>query len=213
MEYQEKVNEYNRITQQLASVAKQPPQMRVVDTQAPRTGFTAAQLQARIVANVMARMPSPPPAVDNPMVARGMGYRRPTPSELDRFSRYVSTVNDPTVALTALERGRLTKDHVEALRDNYPKIYEQLRATAIKELAAAPVPDRSKAIQLGWLLDMPLDPTLDPTHIRISQSVYQGQPQGAATAPPPRRSDSDLEIPNTKQTNVQRIEAGEMETM
>jgi hypothetical protein len=186
-----------------------------VDTAAPRTGIAAKQLQKTILANILARAPSKPPPVDNPLAARGLGYRRPTPSELARFERYVAVANNPDVAISALERGRLTKDHIDALRENYPNRYEHLKRTILQEITESPEPpEYAKLIKLGMLLGIPLVPTLDPEHIRISQSVYSAEEQSGSAPTAPRATPQKLNINrNNHATRVERIEAGEMDSI
>lgn len=214
--YGEHVESYNRLLTQLSRANQAPPQLRVVDAGAPRTGFVAQQLQKRIIQNVINRAPSKPPAVPSMVISRGLGYRRPTPSELSKFSRYVATVNDPSVALKALESGRLTRDHVEALKENYPNRYDQLRKAAMTEIAGAPEPPSyHKLIKLGLLLDIPLVPTLRADHIKISQSVYSPEEQnGTSPDQQPEAPSRPIKL-NTKKysTRVERIEAGEMDSI
>ena len=131
-------------------------------------------------------------------VARGLGPpRQPSRDEMERWLRKARVIEDPASVVRDLEAGRLSRDGVDALRTVYPARYEALRQSlldAIGEQAGSgkglqmPYQDR---LQLGLLLDLPTDATLDPELMRAVQATYTPEAeaaQQAAARPTPQKA-------------------------
>jgi hypothetical protein len=56
-------------------------------------------------------------------------------ADIRKFALYWETVNNPLVALDALAKKRLTREHVEALREVYPLMYQDIRRQALEILS------------------------------------------------------------------------------
>jgi hypothetical protein len=128
------------------------------------------------------------------------------PVSLAKFARAVQVVEDPLSVLDELEAGTLTRDHVQALRNVYPEIYNDIRmkfADELSQLKAPPAYDRR--IQLGTLLELPTDKSLRPSSIATVQSIYQKPPEPpvGASAPLPRST-----MAETLKSESQKLEAG-----
>lgn len=199
---------YNRVLKRVAQAAEQGPGPMLASVEAPRAAAGAANAVRRGAAFLLAKAPVPPRDLDNPTLARAQG-RPPTPNEIRKWSRYAAAVNNPMMVLDALASGALRKEHVEAVKTVYPSLFRAIQRTALEELAATQkeIP-RGKRIQLGLLLELPLDPSLDPSHIRITQSVYAADSQ-AASAPRPGGGGGGERSKNLA-TRVERIESGEL---
>ena len=116
---------------------------------------------------------------------------------MERWLRKARVVEDPASVVRDLEAGRLSRDGVDALRTVYPARYEALRQSlldAIGEQAGSgkglqmPYQDR---LQLGLLLDLPTDATLDPELMRAVQATYTPEAeaaQQAAARPTPQKA-------------------------
>jgi len=105
----------------------------------------------------------------------GLFVREYTPSslELSKFERYLQVVEKPLTVLADLERGTLTREHVEALKAVYPEIYKEVQQTAMDYVVQAPKLSYDKKIQLGILLDIPADSSLAPQNLLGLQANFQ----------------------------------------
>lgn len=78
--------------------------------------------------------PTPPNAVGT-LTPVASGGPRVSPVEQARFLRYAKAVDDPLSVLGDLEKGRLSREGVEALRTVYPGMYGELQGHVIAGLA------------------------------------------------------------------------------
>jgi hypothetical protein len=109
----------------------------------------------------------------------------PSNMEVARFERYMQAVEDPMSVLNDLEAGTLTREHVEALRTVWPHFYSEIRNQALAAVQTQPSMPYNKKIQLGTLLNLPTDASLDPTFIMSLQQTFnnaQGVGQDSASA-------------------------------
>ena len=97
--------------------------------------------------------------------------------------------------LNRLRDGRLTVEHVDALRAVYPKHYQGLVDGIQEALVEADekgkAPSHEDRVKLGILLSQPLDASLEPAHLQAMGSVYGGSQEQAAngpSAPAPQQS-------------------------
>lgn len=128
-------------------------------------------------------------------------------AERQRFMRYVEAVDNPMQIVEDLERGRITREGVEALREVYPRLYERIQRTVMEELAGLerpmPYPQR---LQLGILLDIPTDPSLRPESIAMLQARY-AQPPSAPPTPAPEAMAPSPELAAAHASETDRLVA------
>lgn len=184
----------------------------------PSTGAAALQFQGKLtqaVHYIADQAPKPPRPADP--FERTMW--QPGPLELAALGRKLEVVHDPFSVIARMADGTLTKDHVEALDQLYPKLAEDIRKAVIGTAALPNAPKLSleQRQKLGVLLGTPMGALSTPDSMRSLQAGFQPQPQaggpppGAAPAAkagpgrPPKLSYSKL--PST-QTHAQRIEMG-----
>ncbi len=108
----------------------------------------------------------------------------PSRPELEKFSRYLRTVEDPLSVLDDLNRGRLSREQVETLKVVDPGVYEDLQTRVMEKLGDTT--ERLpylKRVQLGMLLEIPTDPSLQPGRVRMSQELYAQAPAVPAPGP------------------------------
>lgn len=104
-------------------------------------------------------------------------------SERMRFSAYVKTAFDPTVALNSFSSGVVSRDYVDALKELHPEIYAQLQNDVLYRLRSMEPKQRRKLsyrsrLQLGTLLGVAADESLNPGVISALQSTYAAQGEG-----------------------------------
>jgi hypothetical protein len=103
---------------------------------------------------------------------------KPTDAEIGQFERKLSVVMDPFIALEALKNNSLTKDHVEALRVVYPKIYQSMQNRIVNHLTESPKSfSYQQRLKLSLFMGMDTDGSLDPMTVNHYQDLYKNQPQ------------------------------------
>lgn len=146
----------------------------------------------------------------NPMERRD---RKMSPAEERKFYRYARAVQDPGTILEDLENGTLTREGVEAVREVYPRIYEDI----VQKLATAIAEQPQKfayidRVQLSILMSQPFDQTTRPEYIQAAQQGYtaQAQAQQPSAQQPVRKSGLPKLLTSDSNigTRAQRLEAG-----
>jgi hypothetical protein len=104
-------------------------------------------------------------------------------STRQKFERYVDAINDPAGVLKLLADGKLTLEHVEALRAVYPNLYAESQRAVIEMLGEKPNLTYRQKVQLGLFMQAPTMPAYDPTIFASIQLQYgisnaQEQKQG-----------------------------------
>lgn len=204
--FEDKVREYMEISDPETATRRLGERTEQLSGDAPRTQMAMQRTAIRAADYVRSRIPVRSQQAH--LVPGRLGVTRPTHSEIASFLRTVRAVENPLVLLDELDRGRLSRESVDAVRAVYPRIYSRLLdevQTNLAERAAAgrPVPYRQR-LQLGILLGAPTDPSLRPEAIASIQSSYAAR----AAAQPPRRAAS-TQVPDFSSdllTTSQRIE-------
>lgn len=93
-------------------------------------------------------------------------------STRQKFERYVDAINNPTGVLKLLADGKLTLEHVEALRAVYPNLYAESQRAVIEMLGQKPNLTYRQKVQLGLFMQAPTMPAYDPTIFASIQSQY-----------------------------------------
>lgn len=120
---------------------------------------------------------------------------KPTPSraEIMQTARYWAAVDKPMSVFDDLQRGKVTREQVEALKAVYPKLYDWMRQETVRRIRAKDQAGETLPLSQRMTLDVLLD--LNGAGIgalgqdfadRHAQSIAQGtQEQQAAQAPRP----------------------------
>ncbi len=98
---------------------------------------------------------------------------KPSDAQLAAFEQKMQTVLDPFSVFDDLARGTLTKNHVEALKKVYPKLFEKIQERVQKEIISGvkPVPYQQR-IKLSLLLQAPMDISVSPQNILNYQKTF-----------------------------------------
>jgi len=106
----------------------------------------------------------------------------PSSMELAKFERYLQAVEHPLSVLEDLERGTITREHVEALKAVYPATYAELQSAVMDSVGQGAELSYGKRLQLGVLLDIPTDESLEPRNIYGLQANFNPNPQDPQAA-------------------------------
>ncbi len=206
---------YRRRLQEAASLQQDPHgvlerQMGTkIPTAAPRAAMAMTSAAIRGAQFLSAK--APVGMLDQDALLPQMQPQDPDPVELSRFSRYVQVVDDPYSVLDELGDGTLTSQHVEALREVYPKIFEDVQGKVWGELLEQKeLPSYESRILLGTLFDIPADKSLRPASIAAAAAMYAQRTERAESPQSP--SGGSLGIAKALATKVQDLEGSEMET-
>jgi hypothetical protein len=161
----------NHVVQQLGPVAERSP--KVAESVAARATLLTQLLLESAPAGT---------TVDYLRPTRALP---PSDAQIDRWLRYAAVIEDPTRALDSMRRGQLTREEVRALRDGYPKLYEEMRGRVLQRVQSDEKPlSRQQKLQLWLLFDTPADSTMTPAAIISAQAAYAQLPQGDKPTPP-----------------------------
>jgi len=188
-------DEYDQRKRRVEAIAAAPrdalrEQAAAMAPQAPQIQASALATADRAAQYLTTALPA--------AVSRGLGPPRPpSRDEMEKWLRKARVVEDPASVVRDLEAGRLSRDGVDALRTVYPARYAALQRdlmTALAEQAGSPggirMPYQDR-LQLGLLLGMPTDATLDPELMRAVQATYTPAAeaeQQAASKPRPQKA-------------------------
>lgn len=117
------------------------------------------------------KLPVDPIAVRklNPMLSKW----KPNDTELRKFERYLSAIDDPMSILDDMNRGILTPEGAEVLKSVYPRMYENIHGQILENVAQLQeeLPYK-KRLQLSIMFGTPVDPSLNPSTIARLQSNF-----------------------------------------
>ena len=145
-------------------------------------GMAAQKLAARL----------PPPAKD-------MGTMRKQPKPIDvslaehAFGRYLEGLENPSSVIQKLANGTVSKEHIDALRDGSPELYEEMTSYLRQSIAEARA--KGKEYNLNEVASMclmtgeALDPLFEPSTVSSIQQGLQAmnqqmEEQAQQNAPP-----------------------------
>ena len=139
------------------------------------------------------------------------------PSDLDlaKFERIAAVIDNPQAALDSLKAGMLTPEEVDALRANYPKIYERIVMTLAEQIPELreKLPYKER-VQLSILFDVPVDETMEPEFLMAMGTIGilppPMPPQGEKQPKSKLGSYSKLSVDNASLTDTQRVEMNKL---
>lgn len=182
---------YANISKNLINFSAQPAALleRTVRAGAPISGVapqTAQHVGEKLVGAVQflqSKVPKRPYEVDMP----GMKPKpyEPSSMEISKFERYLQAVEAPMSVLEDLESNALTREHVEAIKAVYPKLYQHIQELAFDKMRdTEEVLPYAKKVQLSLLLDLDGDASLLGKNIAALQANFKVQemPEGGAVA-------------------------------
>lgn len=150
--------------------------------EAPRTAMALSMTQARAITFLASKAPPRPPSTNRILALQGVSLA-PSHADLAKFGRYLDTINDPVMVLSLARQGRLTAEHMDALRSVYPQLHAEIvNKVAAEASTRAHDLTYNQRVHLSVLLGQPVDATMDPKFIASVQ---------ATKAPPAAQSAQD----------------------
>ena len=180
-----------------------------VNSAAPNTAMAMAATLNRALAFLASRMPQDNQGIETQLFKREY---QPSDFELSQFERYIQAIEAPLTLLDDLQAGTLTQEHVEALREVYPELYNEIRSNLTDQIIQAKKPlPYSKRIAISNLFNIAADETMASDFIIAMQSNFgeeaaQQEPQGIK---PTSGGAQKLTIAERSQTATQRVQSGQ----
>lgn len=178
--------EYTRVTAELRELAADPealamrlePAIGPVGEASPALADSMRMTAVRGVAYLAQNLP----AVDVTPTLFGGADLEPSQWEIDKFLRRFEAVEDPLSILDRAAEGSLHVEHREAVEAVYPEVYSEIQAGVAELLGSAEAPPPYQVrLQLGVLMGVPSDRSLQPDMIAALQSHYAQTPTQDAT--------------------------------
>lgn len=175
---------------------------------APKTSAAIGQIAQRAVQFLATKAPPQKP---------GQLFFQPQRQQMSvldekRWDTYLRIIDEPLTILRSLQKSRVSRSEVEALKAVYPNIYRQVQSEIMKQaptMKGKLTPQQAAALAVVW--DVPIGPAYTPQALSQYQQLYGDQGQGgdgdASSAPsavPRRPIDLGSEDEMTPQ---QRVEA------
>lgn len=112
---------------------------------------------------------------------------KPSPVEMEKFSRYYEVFHNPHAVMTAVLRGsRVLPEWAEGLKEMYPALWTDLRFNMLNRLGDPKVRSKmsySEQVNIGMLLDIPIHSTMMPQFIVNQQQMYMDRNQPLSIPP------------------------------
>lgn len=140
---------------------------------------------------------------------------KPSDVDLAKFERIAAVIDNPENALKSLQAGMLTVEEVDALKANYPQMYEQIVTTLAEQIPelreSLPYKER---VQLSILFDVPVDATMAPEFLTAMANINMlaqaatgsGQRPAPGARPAKPGKYKDLSIDKVSMSSTQRVE-------
>ncbi len=141
--------------------------------------------------------------------ARGMFTKheyQPSSIEISKFNKYIKAIEDPMSIFDDLEHGIVSRESVEAIQEVYPNLYQRIQETTMDKVVQSKEPvSYQKRLNLGILLDLPTDTSLNPSVImQLQQHFSEAQESKAGGAISAGRA-SKLDMAESQATEVQKV--------
>lgn len=193
-----------KVEKRISELTKDP--MRVVDALAYQSrsvsrvapATTAAYQRQSLKALEFLRSKLPPASRTPNTIQPHLNKSLWDAKTVDKFSRYLEVISDPTRAITALERGKLSEEHVEVLKAVYPTLYQEMRTAASEEISrhGDEFPYDS-VVQLSLLLDIPGHPTMSPEFQTTLKTIREKVAKDAEQSIPPPSRQKPISVPKS----------------
>jgi hypothetical protein len=168
---------------------------------APQIGAATSGKVAQAFNYVFEAMPKAPRP--NSPFAKDVVFK-PSDQAIANFSQKLQVVEDPFSVLDELEKGTLTRHHMEALQAVYPKLYAEIQHR-VQRVAmdgeAKPIPYQAR-IKLSLLMGAPMDTSMNNQAVQQFQMSYNLPDQSVEPKP-----GNTVELAKSYETDTQRLEA------
>ena len=173
-----------------------------LQSSAPQTYQQLRQVAGRAFVFLDSKLPRKTQNV-NPFIKKSYPI---SDQEIYKFKRYVQAVQNPMSVMKDLNGGVLSREGIEAVRYVYPNLYAEIQSKVYDSLEKSGGETTYKQrLQLGILMDLPTDLSLEPLSIQGLQSFYKeaqvSQAGGTITAAAAKQ----LDIAESQATDLEKV--------
>jgi len=173
-----------------------------LQSSAPQTYQQLRQVAGRAFVFLDSKLPRKTQNV-NPFIKKSYPI---SDQEIYKFKRYVQAVQNPMSVMKDLNGGVLSREGIEAVRYVYPNLYAEIQSKVYDSLEKSGGETTYKQrLQLGILMDLPTDLSLEPMSIQGLQSFYKeaqvSQAGGTITAAAAKQ----LDIAESQATDLEKV--------
>ena len=150
----------------------------------PRVADAASSVATRAAVHLQQTAPKPLPPVNALQPQR----ERPTysPNDVAKYAKRIEAIQDPTMLARGVAKGTVSREHVEAVKAVYPRLFAVMQGRLLEEVAKLPseLPYQTR-VALSTLFEVPLDASMRPEIVAGLQAQYA--PKNAKHGTPPPR--------------------------
>ena len=135
-------------------------------------------------------------------------------AERAAFMRFAHAVDNPLSIMEDIKSGMLTFETVDAIREVYPALYDQVREGIVAAIQGGDsLPPYGMLLQLGTLFpEVPTVAALDPSMIQLLQAPYMARETGSeggkmSQGPGPAPQKPAPRLAKLEETRVQQIDS------
>lgn len=206
--------DFQKVSSQVAQASSSPDRvadrvsrsMGDLSTQAPKTAAAIVQTTMTGLAYLSSLLP--PTRADKFSLQPQLDTRNPSDVEIARFMRAAQAVDNPLMVLQEAKQGKLSRDHVDAVKTVYPALYEEMKGKIFEQLVTSKKKlSYAQQVQMSILLDQPTNRTLDNQFIQAIQGTYTpAESSGQATMPDGQAPDLAGSFQTSTQSATERIQ-------
>jgi len=140
---------------------------------APQIALSTQVKYSQALGYLFSQMPKPP----RPKSPFSYQYKwKPSDFEISAYEQKVQTVLDPFSVFGELKKGTLTKNHIQALKAVYPRIYSTMKDRMQNQIMKDPmtVPYNNRA-KLSLIMEAPMDVSFEPQKMLGYQETWLNQ--------------------------------------
>ena len=169
---------------------------------APKTYDKLREVSSRALAFLNSKMPRKTLGV-NPFLKKSYPL---SDQELYKIKRYLKAIQNPLSVLEDLKQGIVSREGIEAVRFVYPTIYNEMTSAVYNNLekyGAEMAYD--KRLQLGIVMGLPTDLSLEPENIAKFQSFYKEAQASQAGGTISAAAAKQMDLAQSQATELEKV--------
>ena len=169
---------------------------------APKTYDKLREVSSRAVAFLNTKMPRKTLVV-NPFIKKSYPL---SDQELYKIKRYLKAIQNPLSVLEDLKQGIVSREGIEAVKFVYPTLYNEMTSAVydnLEKYGADMAYD--KRLQLGIVMDLPTDLSLEPENIAKFQSFYKEAQASQAGGTISAAAANQMDLAQSQATELEKV--------
>lgn len=181
-------DEYAKKRQQYADLAASPAKLKEATASVRVARPDLADGLERKLAGIVAYLEKKAPLTPTSFTTLTPSATKPriSPAEQARWLATVKAAENPLSVLDDLNDGRLTSAGMATVKELYPELHAEIAQRVLDKLSDRKEPlSYRQRLQVGLLLGVPTDASLEPSFIASTQATFEPLPPPGQPAPAP----------------------------